>query len=415
MRTLKRVHRTIRRQMICVALATASILIIPMVAMLFTSKVNWSVFDFIVMGILLFGTGLTYVLISRLSNRIAYRAAVGIAVLTGFLLIWINLAVGIIGSENNPANQLYIGVLAVGIIGAFIARLRPHGMARTLFATALAQMLVPVIALLIWKPSMEDPPGIVGVIILNAFFAALLIVSAVAVSANLCAVAVGNETWGSIICPSNANGIVGIKPTVGLWSRTGIVPISYTQDTAGPMAGTVKDAAILLGALTGIDSSDQKTLASAGRFYNDYTQFLKTDGLSGKRIGYLNKNKGTHFKVDSLMHRALDDMKARGAIIIELEEIVQGSSYAHAYQVMAYEFKDGLKKYFYRLGEHAPVSDLEEVIKLTRADSIEMQYFDVAVMENALSVESILPIIRGATRDTACKADVLTDRWSSGS
>ncbi len=209
--------------------------------------------------------------------------------------------------------------------------------------------------------------------------------SAVAVSANLCAIAIGTETWGSIICPSNANGIVGIKPTVGLWSRTGIVPISYTQDTAGPMARTVKDAAILLGVLTGIDASDPKTLTSTSHFYNDYTQFLNRDGLSGKRIGYLNKNEGTHFKVDSLMHQALDDMKCMGAEIIELDEIVQEAPYHHAYQVMAYEFKDGLKKYFQKLGEHAPVSDLEAVIRLTRNDSLEMRYFDVAVMENAES------------------------------
>ncbi len=177
MRTLKRVRRTIRRQLVYVAFATASILMIPLIAMLFTGDVNWSLFDFIVMGILLFGTGLTYVLISRLSNSIAYRAAVGIAVMTGLLLIWINLAVGIIGSENNPANQLYIGVLAVGIVGAGIARLRPRAMARTLFATALAQMLVPVTAMLIWRPSLENAPGIIGVFILNAFFATLFVVS----------------------------------------------------------------------------------------------------------------------------------------------------------------------------------------------------------------------------------------------
>jgi len=96
----------------------------------------------------------------------------------GLLLIWMNLAVGIIGSEDNPANMLYVGVLAVGIIGAGIARLRPRGMARTLFATAFAQMLVPVIALIIWRPSLEETPGIVGVFILNAFFAALFVVSA---------------------------------------------------------------------------------------------------------------------------------------------------------------------------------------------------------------------------------------------
>jgi hypothetical protein len=178
MKTMKRIRRSIRRQMWYVAFATASILMLPLVAMLFTNEVNWSLIDFIVMGILLFGTGLTYVLISKISDSMAYRTAVGVAVVAGFLLIWVNLAVGIIGSEDNPANQLYAGVLAVGIIGAGIARLRPHGMALTLFATALAQMLVPVIAMIIWRLSFEETPGIVGVFILNAFFAALFVVSA---------------------------------------------------------------------------------------------------------------------------------------------------------------------------------------------------------------------------------------------
>lgn len=178
MKTKKRIRRSIRRQMWYVALATASILMLPLVAMFFTDEVNWSPFDFIVMGILLFGTGFTYLLISKVSDSMAYRTAVGVAVVAGFLLIWVNLAVGIIGSEDNPANQLYAGVLAVAIIGAAIARLRPRGMALTLFATAFAQMLVPVIALIIWRPSLENTPGIVGVFILNAFFAALFVVSA---------------------------------------------------------------------------------------------------------------------------------------------------------------------------------------------------------------------------------------------
>jgi hypothetical protein len=130
------------------------------------------------MGILLFGTGLTYVFISKMSDRIAYRAAVGVAAAAGFLLIWMNLAVGIIGSENNPANLMYLGVLAVGITGAAIAHFRPNGMARTLFVTAIAQLLVPIMALLIWRTSFNESPGIVGVFILNAFFAGLFVVSA---------------------------------------------------------------------------------------------------------------------------------------------------------------------------------------------------------------------------------------------
>lgn len=213
--------------------------------------------------------------------------------------------------------------------------------------------------------------------------------SAVAVSANLCALAVGTETWGSIMCPSNANGIVGIKPTVGLWSRSGIVPISYTQDTPGPMARNVRDAAILLGAVTGIDSSDQKTLASRGNFHRDYTQFLKKDGLIGKRIGYLKSKEGTHHKVDTLMHRAVRFLKSRGAEITELEKLVEGTPYTNSIEVLAFEFKDGLKKYFAELGATAPVSDLEEAIEATLADSLEMLYFNLGRMENAQSKGSL--------------------------
>ena len=213
--------------------------------------------------------------------------------------------------------------------------------------------------------------------------------SAVAVSANLCAVAVGTETWGSIMCPSNANGIVGIKPTVGLWSRSGIVPISYTQDTAGPMARTVRDAAILLGAVTGIDSSDQKTPASSGNFYQDYTQFLKEAGLNGKRIGYLKTEEGKHHKVDTLMYRAVRYLKGQGAEIIELEKLVEGTPYNNSTKVLAYEFKDGLKKYFASLGENSPIADLEEAMSATLSDSIEMLYFNVERMKNSQSKGSL--------------------------
>jgi amidase len=213
--------------------------------------------------------------------------------------------------------------------------------------------------------------------------------SAVAVSANLCVVAIGTETWGSIICPSNANGIVGIKPTVGLWSRSGIIPISYTQDTAGPMARNVTDAAILLGAITGVDPSDQKTLTSNGNFHQDYTKFLRKDGLQGKRIGYLKAKEGTHHKVDTLMHQAVRFLKSQGAEIIELEKLVEGTPYLNSSEVLAYEFKDGLKKYFARLEEYAPVADLEEAINATRADSLEMLYFDLETMENSQSKGSL--------------------------
>ncbi len=175
MKTIKRVRRSIRRQMLYVAVATASVLMVPLLAMLFTDEVNWSPFDFIVMAILLFGSGLAYVLISRLSDRVAYKAAVGVAVAAGLLLIWVNLAVGIIGSEDNLPNALYLGVL---LVGAAIVRLQPRGMALALFAAALAQMLVPVMALIFWRPSLDEPPFILRVFMLNAFFAALFVVSA---------------------------------------------------------------------------------------------------------------------------------------------------------------------------------------------------------------------------------------------
>jgi len=209
--------------------------------------------------------------------------------------------------------------------------------------------------------------------------------SAVSVSANLCAISIGTETWGSIMCPSNANGIVGIKPTVGLWSRSGIIPISYTQDTAGPMARTVSDAAILLGVITGVDSSDTITLTSKGKSKTDYTIFLNKNGIKGKRIAYLKSKEGTHFKVDTLMHKAVRFIKAQGAEVIELEEIVEGSPWTNSGEVLAYEFKDGLRKYFSKLGEKSPVIDLKEAIIATLKDSIEMQHFDVERMENSQS------------------------------
>lgn len=168
---------TQNKNIIRIALATVLILLIPLVAMQFSDEVNWSVTDFIVMGVLLFGSGLTYVLIARMSDNIAYRVAVGIAVAAGLILIWMNLAVGIIGSEDNPANLMYLWVLGVGLIGAGIARFQPKGMARALFATAFAQALVPVIALIIWKPSMEEVPGVFGVFTLNSFLVGLFVLS----------------------------------------------------------------------------------------------------------------------------------------------------------------------------------------------------------------------------------------------
>jgi amidase len=207
--------------------------------------------------------------------------------------------------------------------------------------------------------------------------------SGVAVSANLCMVAIGTETDGSIVCPSNNNGIVGIKPTVGLLSRSGIVPISFTQDTPGPMSRTVEDAVICLGAMTGVDSLDSKTLASDGKFLTDYTKFLKTDGLKGKRIGLVKNSGGYSDKVDTLMVDAIKCLVAHGAEIIEIEAPA-GKEYADAeYQVLLYEFKDGLNKYFSGLGENTPVKTLKDLIEFNKKDSVELKYFDQKILIEA--------------------------------
>ena len=170
-----------------IAIVTGCILLVPLLGNLFMGW-NWALFDFVVRGALLFGTGLTYELIARKGGTIAYRAAVGIACATGFVLVFINAAVGIIG--DGPVNLMYLGVLAVGFVGALIARFQPRGMALALFATAVAQMLVPVIALVIWKAGWQDllidpnsphppfHPGIAPVFGLNAVFAMLWVVSA---------------------------------------------------------------------------------------------------------------------------------------------------------------------------------------------------------------------------------------------
>ena len=157
------------------AIATGIILLLPFIAMQFTDEVVWDLADFVAAGVLLFGTGLAYELMARKGGTVAYRAAVGIALATVFLLVWVNGAVGIIGSENNDANLMYFGVLAVGVIGAIIARLEPLGMARALFVTGLAQALVPFIALIIWKPTSWGAEGAFGVFILNAFFVLLFV------------------------------------------------------------------------------------------------------------------------------------------------------------------------------------------------------------------------------------------------
>ncbi len=207
--------------------------------------------------------------------------------------------------------------------------------------------------------------------------------SGVAVSANLCMIAIGTETNGSIVCPSNNNGIVGLKPTVGLISRSGIIPISFTQDTPGPMGRTVEDVAIALGTLTGLDTADSKTTASQGKYPADYTSFLKPDGIRGKRIGLLKRSMGFSDKVDTLMYRAVSWLKDNGAEVISIEFPGKANYEDASFNVLLYEFKDGLNKYLSGLADDCPVKNLKDLIEFNKSDTVELKYFDQKILEMA--------------------------------
>lgn len=186
-----------------------------------------------------------------------------------------------------------------------------------------------------------------------------------AVSANLATLAIGTETNGSIVCPSGANGVVGFKPTIGLWSRSGIIPISYTTDSAGPMVRTVRDAAILLGELAGVDERDEKTAEAVGHIHSDYTQYLNEDGINGKRIGFYTSPMGNFFRVDTLMLQTVKLFEELGAEIVEIDQIAERNIGSDAFQVLLFEFKDGLNSYFESLGEDTPVRSIEHLVELT--------------------------------------------------
>jgi amidase len=198
-----------------------------------------------------------------------------------------------------------------------------------------------------------------------------------AAAANLCAAAIGTETDGSVVCPSSANSLVGIKPTVGLVSRSGIIPISHSQDTAGPMARTVSDAAILLGAITGIDSSDAATRSSDGKSFTDYTQFLNRDGLRGARLGIARKYFGFSDRVDKLMNDRIADLKKLGAVVVDPADIPTSGKFDDSeLEVLLYEFRADLNAYLGRLGTSAQVHSLKEVIAFNEKNrEREMPYF----------------------------------------
>jgi amidase len=200
-----------------------------------------------------------------------------------------------------------------------------------------------------------------------------------AVSANLCVAGVGTETDGSVVCPSSANGLAGLKPTVGLVSRSGIVPISHSQDTAGPMARTVRDVAILLGAMAGVDPHDPATYASngsLGRLFPDYTKFLDPAGLKGARLGVVRKYFGFNDAVDQLMDTLLGEMKRAGAEIVDPADIPTIGKFDESeFTVFLYELKADLAAYLARRASSS-VKSLKDVIEFNeRNRGREMPYF----------------------------------------
>ncbi|PIF45807.1 amidase [Chryseobacterium sp. 52] len=207
--------------------------------------------------------------------------------------------------------------------------------------------------------------------------------SGAAISANLGIVAIGTETNGSIVCPSSINGVVGLKPTVGLISRQGIIPISSSQDTAGPMARTVKDIAISLGSMVGEDKNDVKTIGNTPFLHKDYTLFLNVNGLKGKRLGYVKGiTQGGSKKVDELFLETLKVLESQGAVIVEIEnDLLSGEVHEKSLELMIDEFKDGLNDYFTSLGKNAPIKNIDELIAFNKDNQEELKYFGQEFLE----------------------------------
>jgi amidase len=239
-----------------------------------------------------------------------------------------------------------------------------------------------------------------------------------AVAANLCAIGIGTETNGSIVCPSGINGLVGIKPTLGLWSRRGIIPIAHSQDTAGPMTRTVTDAAILLGAVAAFDPTDAETHLEKGEYFSDYTQFLVADGLKGMRIGIVSELKSYNAMVYELFRQAVDVLKKGGAEIeadVNFENLQKADELS--YQVLLYEFKADLNKY---LEEHAgaPVKSMADIIEFNKNNSAsEMPWFGQEIFELAqakgdLTTPEYLEALKDAKRFTGKEGiDAIMDKY----
>jgi amidase len=225
-----------------------------------------------------------------------------------------------------------------------------------------------------------------------------------AVSANLCSIGIGTETNGSIVCPSGINGVVGIKPTLGLWSRRGIIPIAHSQDTAGPMTRNVSDAAILLGALAEFDEGDGETHLQRGNRVTDYTPFLKADGLIGKRIGIASQMIPSNEKVKALFIEAVQTMQNNGMELVEDLKFEHNRKWGQpSYEVLLYEFKADLNKY---LEEHpaAPLKSLEEIIEFNKNNAdkempwFNQEIFDEAQAKNDLTSEEYLKALEESKR-----------------
>ncbi len=205
--------------------------------------------------------------------------------------------------------------------------------------------------------------------------------SGAAVSANLAAVTIGTETDGSIVCPSSANGVVGIKPTVGLVSRAGIIPISHSQDTAGPICRTVADAVALLSAVAGADAEDSATKVAARKAYSDYTKFLDRAGLHGARIGVVRKLFFLGEKLDPIMKNALDAMKSEGATLVDPVEVESLGKFDDSENiVLQYEFKADMYSYLAKF-PNAPVHSLKDIIEFNEQHhDQELLYFGQEAM-----------------------------------
>ncbi len=209
--------------------------------------------------------------------------------------------------------------------------------------------------------------------------------SAVAVAANLCAVAVGTETDGSIVSPASINGIVGLKPTVGLISRRGIVPLAHSQDTAGPLARSVRDAAVLLGLMAGPDPADAASAAVGERFERDYLRYLDSDGLRGARLGIARRFFAENAPLNRFLDGCVATLKAAGASIVDPADLpMHGAAAAPEQEVLLYEFKADLNAYLSRLPDRFQVRSLADLIRFNEANAArEMSLFDQELLRQS--------------------------------